>query len=373
MARTLAQLFSVQTAVEFLTDGLALAQGFGLLVTSWRTGDPTKVSFQFLARQLAARDPIIASIAKSGFLSTAEGDWKTIVAHETYGEDRTEATPATSQVNLLNTGGGYYDEDPRAVVFKSTLSGKTYRNVAAVSLHGVGATASVDVVADEAGSGSSAGPNEIDDFVTPLLGVEIVSSTAAIGIDEQDDAELEVQCLASLGRLTEAGPRDAYEFMARNQAKTGAEDVTRAAALGDLTDGTVIVYVAGSAGPVLGSSLIAVQTAIDENVTPLGMLATVNHATAVTVNVTASIHVAPGETLPADPAARIVEALMKLFSDQPIAKETGGYDLDPTTITTAIRNAVPEIGSLPAYTPTTAVHLSQGRYPRLGSVSITVV
>jgi len=373
MARSIAELFTKATAVQFLTDGLALAQSFGLLVTSWRTGDPTKVTFQFLAKHLASRDVIIADLAKSAFLSTSEGDWKTIVAHETYGEERTEATPAISQVNLLNTGGGYYDEAARAVVFKSSLSGKTYRNTSAISLHGVGATASVDVVADEEGSGSSAGANEIDELVTSLLGVEIVSSTAAIGVDAQDDAELEIQCLASLGRASNSGPPDAYEFVARDQKLTGVEDVTRATSIGDLTDGTVIVYVAGSAGPVLGSSLIAVQTAIDENVTPLGMLATVNHATAVTVNVTASIHVAPGETLPADPAAMIAQALMDLFSAQPIAKDVGGYDLDPTTITTAIRNAVPEIGSLPAYTPTSAVHLSQGRYPKLGSVSITVV
>jgi hypothetical protein len=367
MARTVAELFTVQTAVEFLAEGLALAQSVGLLVTSWRTGDPTRASFQFLARGLGNSEERRAEFAKAGFLSSAEDDWKTVVAEEVYGIDRVEATPATSIVTLLNTGGGFYDEDVGSVVFKSTLSGKTYRNTEAVSLHGVGATQSVDVVADEAGSGSSAGLNEIDALVTSLLGVSVTGSSVAVGVDAQDDTALEAQCNASLGALSPNGPPDAYEYVARNPALTGVADITRARS--DPNSGTlaVTIYVASASGPVAGASVTAAQDAIEAWATPLCVTPTVLNSSAHTVNITAT---ATGSNIPLDAQDRIEAALAELLAAQPIGISTG-YDIDPTTITTTIRNTVPEITGLPAYSPAVAVHIAAGEVPVLGTCVIS--
>lgn len=370
MARTLAELFTVKTAVDFFNQVLDVAASVGLVTTTWRVGDPTLTSFTGLARMVATGDQQRVELAKAGFLSASSGDWLTLGAKDVYNVDRVESTPATSTLELLNTGGGFYDRAAGSAVFKSTLSGKTYRSVSALSLHGVGATASVDVIAEESGSASNAGPNEIDSIVTSMLGVEITSSTVAVGVDQQEDEPVREQCRASRGALSPNGPGDAYEYVVRNPALTGVADITRASSDGDNANFTVTIYVAGTTGPVAGASVTAAQAAVERWATPLCATPTVVNASALTVNVTCSAH---GDSpLPSDAQAKVAAAELALFRAFPIA--TGaGYDIDPTTITTAIRNAVPQIATLPAYSPATLVHVAAGQVPVLGTVTLTEV
>jgi hypothetical protein len=370
MARTITELFTVKTAVGFFNQWLDVAASVGLITTTWRVGDPTLTQATALSRMLAAGEQSRMEFAKAGFLADAEGDWLKLRALDVYGVLAGEKLPATSTLFLTNGGGGFYNRLAGSAVFKSTLSGKTYRSTSSFTLNGFGSTATVSVIAEEAGSDSSAGPNEIDSIVTTMLGVTVTSSTAAVGVDEQSDPSIREQCLATLGALSPDGPADAYEYVARNPALTLAAEVTRAAAFGDSADGAVDVWVATASGVVSGPSVALVQTAIERWATPLCITPTVLSASVVTVNVTASIH---GTSLPGNAAALIAAALAELFAGLAIAKDPAGYDLDPTTITTAIRNAVPQITAMPAYAPASAVHIAQGSVPVLGTVGITVV
>lgn len=369
MTFSVLDLFTVQGAVDWLNFGLGVANDLGLITTTWRVGDPTKVTFNFVARALAARDGVAAEYAKSAFLSSATGEWKTIVAREVYGIEREEAQYATSTLALSNGGGGHYDEAPGDIVFKSTLSGKTYRSTSQILLTGLGSACTVDVVADEAGSDSSAALNEIDDFVTTLLLVTVTGSTVAVGIDEQSDDSLQADCEASRGALSPDGPDDAYDSVVRSSKLTGVLDITRSATEGDSGDLTVTVYVAGPSGPVAGASVTAAQSAVETWATPIGFMPTVVNAIADPINITASIR---GDSLPLDAATKISAAQALLFAGLPLGRDTG-YDLDPTTITTATRNAVPEIEGMPVYTPAAPVHIAAGHVPVLGSVTITVL
>jgi hypothetical protein len=365
---TVLELFGVRTAASFLAGIIADAQALGLIVTSWRVGDPTRSTFTALARALGTKENALAELAKSAFVTDCSGDWLTILAREVYGIERVEATYATSTISVTNTGGGVYPIAARSWIFKNTVSGKTYRNLVALPTLSGGMSATIDVEAVEPGSSSNALANEIDALVTTKLGVVITASTAAVGLDQQDDEPLREQCRASRGALSPNGPADAYEYVARNPALTGVLDITRATSDADNANLAVTVYIAGTAGPVAGASVIAAQAALEQWATPLCVTPTVINSSAHTINVTADAASVNG--LPAGFNATITAALLDLIKALPIGK-TGGYDIDPTTLTTTIRNAVPQITGLPVYAPATPIHISVGQAPVLGTVVIT--
>ncbi|MEO6603409.1 MAG: baseplate J/gp47 family protein, partial [Polyangiaceae bacterium] len=371
---SVAQLFVVNTADAFLAQGLAVAQGLGITTTTWRSADPTKSLYNFLGQALAAREPVIASFIRAGSLSSAnDDDWLTLLANDVYGVPRRDAIFATSIVTLTNTGGGYYPIVAGDLTFKCTATGKTYHNTGSGTLTGVGspgATLTLAVIADESGPGSSAGVNGIDTLVTSLLGVNITSSTIAVGLDRQDGPSLKAQALSTLGALSPGGPADAYNYVCRNPALTGVQDITRASAFGDNTTCTVTVYIAGAAGPVASPSVVAAQAAVNQWATPLGFISTVVNAVADTINVSANA--TPAVLIPTGYNATAAAALSALFASLPIG--TGaGYTIDPTTITSAIRNAVPAITGLPVYSPAAPIFVAAGHVPVLGSVVITPV
>lgn len=366
---SVASLIVVRTADTIFAKGIEIATSLGVDTTTWRTGDPTRSTYKFQAEALAQYDAIVATFIRSRFLSLASGDWLKQSAVEEYGVTPGEATFATSQVTIKNNGGATYPIGARDLSFKSSLSGKTYHNVSAEPTLSPGVQLTIDVEADEAGSDSSAGLNEIDQLVTTKLGVDILGSTVAVGIDAQSEDSIKAECTASLGALSPDGPADAYEFVALKTELTGVQDVTRAVSTQDSGTLTTKVYLAGPSGPVAGASVTAVQAALETWATPLCVTPTAINSVADVVPVSVTVS---GVNLPGTTSAQISAALALLFAGLSIG-DVGGYDIDPTTITTCVRNAVPEINAIPVYTPSTAVHVAEGHVPVLGTVSVTIV
>jgi len=310
-----ADLIVPQTQAEIFASALAHAETNGLVVSSWREGDPTLTEYDALAEILAAREEITVEYIKAGFLSLAEEDWLTVLALEVFGVTREPAVYATSTVSLSNTGGGVYSREPGEITVKNTTTGKTYTSTSAVSLSGVGDTTTVDVVANDPGTDSSAATDEIDDLVTTMLGVVVTGSTAAIGVDVESDPSLKQRCADTLGALSPNGPADAYSSVARNSALTGSTEVNRVLAVPDSVYGTVDVLVAGTTGNVSAGAITAVQTAIDLWATPLCITATVANADEHTLNVTLT---ASGSNIPADLETAVEDVLGVLVFALPI-------------------------------------------------------
>jgi len=362
-------LFTVETADRILSTGLELAAALGLTPTSWRTGDPTKALFKFVAEVLAARDTVSARYIKAGFLSTATGDWKTVVAAEVYNVTRQEATYATSTITVNNTGGGLYPLEPGELTVRSSTSDKTYHNTASVTINPSETGVEIEVAADEAGSGSSAGTDEIDELVTSLLGVAIVSSTVAIGVDEQDDDSLEEQCLDSLGALSPNGPPDAYEYVVTNSELTGVTEITRAATVADSDTGEVTVFVAGAAGAVSGASVTAAQTAVGLWAEPLTIEATVSNSTEVAQAITMTVS---GDDIQATYAADIEALLAILFSSVAISGLLSRSAIISLAQVYLIEGGASRI-SVALTVPASNVSLDDGEVVTLGAVSVTEV
>lgn len=322
-----AALLVQETAEALFAKGLQVATDVGLVVTSWRTGDPTRTAFKWLATELATLEAVAISYANSAWLSTCRalaestGDntWLLILAEETYGVIPPGATSASGQVTLANSGGGYYALDVGDLRFTSSGTGKSYHSTSAVTIAPLGTGYVVDFEADEPGSASTLGVDELDGIETTLLGVTITSSTAAIGSDAPTPAEIETLCRATLGALSPDGPPDAYEYVCLNATLTGVSDIARARSSNDSATGDVTVYLASASGAVAGASVTAAQTAVETWANPLCMTPTVQNATTDAVNVTYTVS---GDDVPADYATRAEVALNALLSATPISDGT---------------------------------------------------
>lgn len=286
-----AALIVAATADAILTRVLEVAAAVGLPVDTWRAGDPTRALFKGLADTTAERDAVQAEFAKGASIQTAEGDWATIRALETFNVERDEATFAAPTVVIDNAGGGVFEFEPGGIVFSASATGATFTNQELVSIAALTSGISILLVAQQSGSAGTVAADDIDGIVSPpigALGVSIVSSTAAIGVDEQSDAGLRQECAETLGSFSPNGPADAYAYAAKNSDLTGVTGILRAKASGDNTTGTVTVYAATGTAAIDAGTVSAIQDAIDIWATPLCTLATVQSGTPVDQDITIS-------------------------------------------------------------------------------------
>jgi len=343
---SLASLLLTETKAAIYARGLGVATALGLNVTSWSPGDPTRSLYHFVSEILEALEINVAGYMSSGFLDYAQGVWLTLLAEQVYNVTRVEATYASTSVTLTNSGGGVYVIAPGDVVVRNSFSGKTYTNTTGGTLAGLSAL-TLDFTADEAGAGSTSSATEIDELVTAYLGVTCSNATAAVGLDEEDDASLRDRCRAKLGTLSATGPRDAYDFVVRSSELTGVTNITKSRTVADSTTGDVTVYVAGASGAVGAGSVAAAQAAVEQWAAPLCITPTVVSCSNLVFPVTyqAWIYSSVGETT-ATIETKIEAKLEELFAARPIGGDiispaTTGY-LYQSLITAAIRSAYPD-------------------------------
>lgn len=361
-------LFAPDTAETFYARCLQLGAALGLDTTSWRQGDPTLVQYQNQAKELETLHAIAVEFFKGGFLSSAQTEWLKLLAKDVYGVTPIEGGPSTPTITIMNTSGATYDPDPGDWALKASASNKTFRTTSKGRTTGgvespltPGATRVFDLVADENGADTTVAANDVDEFVTSVLGVSIVSSTAATGTDEEAPLAIIKRCLATLGALSPDGPPDAYEYVALTPKLTGTTAVTRAKSIPDNDQGLVTLYVAGATG-ALGSGIVAdVQAAIEVWATPLCIRPTAISATGVTVDVDAEIQ---GTDIPADFLDTITSALGSFFAQLQI-----GDTVWASAVSAVIHSAVPQISRVVLTAPgDTGVTVSQVAV--LGTVAV---
>jgi hypothetical protein len=367
MTVNISTLFTVLTQSEWFSRGLEIARVVGLPVTTWRTGDPTRSYYLFISEILASLDGPAGEFVRSSFLSSARGDWLRVLADEVYGVVPDDATYAEPTVTLTNTGGGVYEIEAGDLTVRASTTSKTYHSTSVASL-GPGDTETVQLVADEAGSDSSVGVNEIDEFVTSFDGVEIASSTAGLANDAATDDEVKDQCRASRGALSPNGPADAYIWVAKNSDLTGLTGINRAASAPSTT-GLVTVTVASQSGAVLSPALDAIEAAILRWATPLCGSVVVVSATEFEVDGIYTIYKSPDlSATTAEITAAVYSALDALFAATRIGGQGGVLSED--AITEAIRKVFPNL--IYRITGVTDVTLTTSQIPVRGDIAIVV-
>jgi len=289
---SLADLFASSTVAEAFDLAVAVCRSLKVPTDTWAPGDPLRTLLRFAAEYLAgAFEPIARRYTASAFLSfareQAESDpggypWLVLLAYELYGYEADEATFATTRMKLTNAAGGLYTEADLAagnVSYQHTITGKTYTATSG-PLDSDGNPAPLkpvtsapdnvryqDIVADEAGSDSSAAAGEIV-LLTAIPGVSATNEATVVALDAETPASIEEGARESLGPLSSNGPADAYNAVAKDRRLTGAPGITRARTYTDSTTGQARVYLAGPSGAITADERLRAEVAIVEWATP---------------------------------------------------------------------------------------------------------
>lgn len=343
MALSISTLITAAGKASIYEAALVVATDIGLPVTSWQPGDPTRSTYHVVAEMLSTLELVLVEFVKGAFLDLAQGTWLTVLAEQQYGVTEIEATFATTTLVLTNTKGAEYTFDAGDINAKNSSTGETFTNTSGGTLGPVGsptATLEIDIVADEAGSGSTSSAGEIDTLVTVFNGVTCTNPTAAVGLDKEDKASLVRRCRAKLALLSPGGAADAYVAVALDPDLSGAAAVTRARTLPATGDGTITLVIAGPSGTVTGDDLDAVDAAVLELANPVMVTPIVESATPHVVDVTYSLKVYSSiNKTSAEVEDEAADAIDAMLAAVPIGGDDG--ILSQSKIEAAIMGAFP--------------------------------
>lgn len=301
---TIDELFTPQTAQQWLQNLLTAARTVGLQTTSWQPGGMMRTLFALVANQLAAEDQLISVMAQGGFLdfaatvtpdpsvlgaSTPPG-WLDLLADSVYNVQRSPATYASGSLTLTNTSASNYGPfAPGTYHVSNPSTGKTYSNSDTLSI-GASATTTASFVADVAGADSTAGVSTITVPVTALIGVTVTNPLAFIGANAESNANLVTRCRAKLGSLSPNGPKSAYDYFALSadsilRAMSPPEHLTTPVTKTRViaANGVVTTYVASAAGAVPGVCNLAVVSASNTTPITIGVIDTTGMTNGMTV------------------------------------------------------------------------------------------
>lgn len=300
-----------------------LAQ-IGVDTTTWKPGAVVRTMIAATAIMVSALSRLMAEIAKSGFLETAEGGWLTLLARNVYNVQRIDATFATAPVLIANSSGGIYVLSDGELQVTNLRTGATFVNVGPLTIPAVSSGSSCSLIATQAGSISTSLVTDSMVVSSPLPGVTIALVAAAIGLDEESDPLLRQRCLDKLGALSPNGPPDAYGFVARSATRGdgSAIGVTRVRLTND-AHGGVDVYVAGASGAIDPADLAAVEAAIQTQAAPLAVTARVHNATEVPIAPVVSVGLYTSSAMTdAQVQDAVAAQITTYFGQQPIGGNT---------------------------------------------------
>lgn len=312
MSYTLADLLDPPDETALTTTMLAALTSVGFPVTSWPSGGAGRTLVQAFARVLADALGLVGNVARGSLLDLAPGtdpgspgDWLTLFALSNYGLTRRAAASAVVKVRLAAaSGAGPYTITPGQLWALST-TGRRYNsaNTGSVTVTAGPSTVDIELRAESPGAAYNLGLGAALTLETPLPGVTVLSiesssgsGTAMVtaGTDQERDAALRARCRSRWATIGLQHTADAYDALARQVPSVGdplVSLVTRTKV--DDTNprgaGTVNVWIAGEAGPLDAPEEAAVDAYLQDRKSVTADLQ-VQNATAVPVNVTATIY-----------------------------------------------------------------------------------
>lgn len=328
MAQPIEVLTTPLTAAEVSTSIYQSLSIVGVNTTNWKRWSVLRTIITIFSLLIAALSVMVSLIAKSGFLSTAEGEWCELKAEQDYGVPRNLATFATTELLLSNSGGGEYHLDPGDLIVKNRLNDALYVNTEHVDILGLETDVPVNVEAQVAGSASSSFEGELTVLVTALPGLTCTNPAAAIGQDAESIPALRDRARESTGALSPNGPADAYSYIAKSLKRANGEPagITRVLPV-PTGDNFLDVYLASASGEVPAEDVTLADDAFNVYCVPLGITLRTHSATAspMAVTYTAWMPQIAGFT---DDQARtaIAEKIAEFVTTEPIGGRLVGLD-----------------------------------------------
>lgn len=224
----------------------------GMKTSSWRPNAVVRAIVVAVAVFVAALTVLAAEVAAGGFLETARGSWKKLVAWFTFDTAALKASFAAGSVTITNTGTSVYDEAAGDVAVLGP-DDQVYVSLEAMVI-GPGGSITLNVRAKEAGSAGSCGASTITRFEGTYPGLTVTNPSAFVGTDDETDSELERRAKSSAAAISPNGPVDAYEAVALAATRADGTHlgVNRVRVVQGPGDGSCTVYAATASGAVAG-------------------------------------------------------------------------------------------------------------------------
>ena len=357
---SLTDLYTPLTRERVEAEYLTIADALGFDITAWEVLSSVRTFMAIVAQSQSNETQTTTLIARSGLLDFAANTdgtinpWLTVFGKSWFNVEREEATFATTTVTLTNASGTPYTinvGDLHFAVTSGQNQGALYSNTTGGTLPAHGSL-DVTVVADVAGSRSSATSATITTMVTPLSGVTASNADPANGKDDELDPPYVLRLKSSFGALSPNGPEDAYRFFALSakHADGTPVDVNRASISPHSSTGQVVIYLASSVGIVpgtvgnLATDLGLVADNIFRNAMPICDTPTIASAAGLNVDIQATVYMRTTNTLDAATVkSKILARLLTYFETVPIGGTDigGGGKLFLDAIIGEIYNAIP--------------------------------
>lgn len=361
----------------------------GLRTSTWKPGAVVRAIVTGVAAVIAALSFVIAAVTKLGFLELSRGPWLTLVAKYCYGVDRIPASFAGGYVTINNAGGGVYSFDPGDLVVINPTTGKSYRNVLAVSVAALATGISVQIEAVEAGSPSTSFAGTITGFATVYPGLSVTNAKTIVGTDDEPDKALISRCKNKLATLSSNGPAGAYEYWAKTATRADGNNVgiNRVKVVTGPGDGSAYIYVSSVAGEVPGTTTdptsdlgIVYQTLLLNVTPPGGTIHLISTAfLPITINYDLYIYTTVGKTQ-TEITTAISSELSSVFlpsvpigGDRPNDTDTNGW-LYRDGIISAIKSVFPDdIFHVVLNSPASDVSIDPTQAPSINTITANTV
>jgi uncharacterized phage protein gp47/JayE len=272
--------------------------------TAWQPGSVPLTLMDVDAQELADLTSLVASMARGGYvtgspgLTGASGSWLDLVGQNLYNLTRNAAIATVGTVTLTDAASqGPFNISSGQIWVGGTASLATttplrYLNTTGGTLP-KGGTLTITVAAEKPGSAYNLGAAAVTTMLTSLPGVTVtnasnwISSGGVSGTDPESDLAYSTRCQGKWPSVGTGATAATYDYWAR----TASAEVTRTKVAPDgTTTYQVNIWLAGSAGPVSGGAVTAVQNYIASRL-PLGITQNTVNSTGQVITITGTVNI----------------------------------------------------------------------------------
>lgn len=276
---TVQQLLTPMTAAQIRASMVTALQALGLQPTNWAQGGIASSTLTVSANMLALLSTQLSNAIAQNWNPTATGGGLQLLSQYFFGLTPPQATFASGNLTLTNTGGGVYSYGIGEATFQSSVANSDgvypqYTNTQSFTLL-ANSTLTIPVQCTTIGTAGNAAPGFVSLLVTQMLGVSVTNDNPILGVDALTDPQLRLLNQNSLAvRGSAFGPRGAYAYAiqtALNSATNAPVNVNRWQILPSDHQGTITIYVASPQGAVVTTDLQGIGTNIDALARPDGV------------------------------------------------------------------------------------------------------
>lgn len=343
----------------------------GFVVTNTRTGGIFATIVKIVVKCHIELIKFAREIIKNTFISSAEGSWLELKAGD-FSKERKLESKTVGTVTLSRVTNGDALTINKGTIFKTERdeNGDELKFIATEDsvMVASGKTLKVPIIADTAGSRYNVAVNRINRCLINLEGIDSITNTVDWIVEEGADTE-DIESLRNRTKLSWA---ELATLPIRDKYKNACEAVS-GVLLAEVIDdhprgqGTVDIYITGTAGQATDNLLNLVRIAVDNTKGPYDNVLVQSTATVVQgVSVVITMGSGEGSVGVSETAKSVILDLLAIKAGKELNR------ISHTDIIHGIKSKVPTVRSVKVVAPVEDVTLDKGKILVAGEIKVVV-